>query len=109
MLKKGVLLLQDNASSHTCALTKETADRLGYEILQHPPYSPDLAPSDFYLFGKLKAHLRGDHFLDDEHLKSEVIAWLEDQNEDFYKEGILKSKHRWEKCVKLHGDYVEKC
>lgn len=108
LLRKGVLLQHDNASSHKCVAATSKAAELGFEILPHPAYSPDLAPSDFFLFGKLKAHLRGTHFKDDESLKTEVTSWLEDQDADFYKEGIFKLKHRWAKCVDLAGDYIEK-
>lgn len=108
ILRRGVLLLHDNAPAHTSAVATKRAGVLKYEILPHPPYSPDLAPSDFYLFGKLKDHLRGRHFHDDDTLKNVVTAWLESQETVFYNEGIQKLKYRWEKCINLQGDYVEK-
>jgi len=50
-IKKGkVILLHDNASSHTAKLVKETIEAFGWEILSHAAYSPDLVPSDYYLF-----------------------------------------------------------
>jgi [histone H3]-lysine36 N-dimethyltransferase SETMAR len=108
MLRRGVLLQDDNASPHKCELSKKTVADLGFESVPHPPYSPDLAPSDFYLFGKLKEQLRGTHFTDNDELKIAVTDFFEDQAEDFYKTGILSLKHRWQKCVTLRGDYVEK-
>ena len=57
-LTLGVLLLQDNAPA--VAMTAATV--CGFEILPHPPYSPDMAPSDFYLFPKLRSHLRGTQY-----------------------------------------------
>ena len=65
-----------------------------FEQLNHPPYSPDLAPSDYYLFRNLKSHLRGTRFQDDDELKAATEAWFEDQIEDFYFKGIdcLKEK-----------------
>jgi len=50
MLSKGVRLLHDNAPAHSAHETVAHAAALGYHILPHPPYSPDLAPSDFFLF-----------------------------------------------------------
>jgi hypothetical protein len=47
-----------------------------WEVLEHPPYSPDLAPSDFHLFGPLKHHLSAEHFPDDEAVEREVTAWF---------------------------------
>jgi hypothetical protein len=51
-----------------------------WEVLEHPPYSPDLASSDFHLFGPLKHHLSADHFPDDETVKREVAAWFRQQH-----------------------------
>lgn len=53
-LSKGILLLQDNAPAHTSQIGVNAASECGFEILPHPPYSPDLAPSDFFLFPNLK-------------------------------------------------------
>jgi len=50
----GVLLLHGNALAHTSAVATSAAAECGYELVPHPPYSPDLAPSDFYLFPLLK-------------------------------------------------------
>jgi len=53
-LRRGVLLLHDNAPAHTSAVATSAAAECGYELLLHPSYSPDLAPSDFCLFPLLK-------------------------------------------------------
>ncbi|UYV84793.1 hypothetical protein LAZ67_X003524 [Cordylochernes scorpioides] len=53
-LSKGVLFLHDNARPHTSCKTVSTIIKLGFEVLEHPAYSPDLAPSDYFLFGLLK-------------------------------------------------------
>ena len=58
-LTRCVLLLQDSAHAHTSQFAMTAATECGFEILPHPPYSPDMAPSDFYLFPILKSHLRG--------------------------------------------------
>jgi histone-lysine N-methyltransferase SETMAR len=57
-----VLLSHDNARPHMAAHTVDTLRDLKFEVLKHPPYSPDLAPSDFHLFGPMKEHLRGQKF-----------------------------------------------
>lgn len=60
-LRKGVLLLQprfSNAHSHTSRVAMDAVSDAGFELLQHPPYSPDLAPCGFYLFFRLKNHIR---------------------------------------------------
>ena len=68
MLKKQAPLLptmlfhHDNAPSHRASTTQETVDRRSIEVLGHPPYIPDLAPCDFFLFPTLKKILRGPQF-----------------------------------------------
>jgi histone-lysine N-methyltransferase SETMAR len=54
MLSKKVLLHHDDARPHTAAATAETVQQLVFELLQHPAYSPDLAPSNYHIFGPLK-------------------------------------------------------
>ena len=53
-LSKGVLLQQDNAGVHTCKVAMDAVERNGYELIPHPAYSLDLAPSDFFLYPKLE-------------------------------------------------------
>ena len=48
-----VILLHDNAPSHTAKLVKETIEAFGWEIFSHAAYSPDLAPSDYHLFASM--------------------------------------------------------
>ena len=58
-LSKGVLLKQDNARVHTCKVAMDAVERNGDELIPHPAYSPDLAPSNFFLFPNLKKDIRG--------------------------------------------------
>jgi len=57
MLTKGVVLLRDNGRPHTAARTNASIKLFNWEIFDHPPYSPDLAPSDYHLFTKMKVWL----------------------------------------------------
>ena len=61
-LTPSVLLLQDNVPAHTSQVAMTAATECGFEVLPHPPYSPDMTPSDFCLFLKLKSNLRGTQF-----------------------------------------------
>ena len=61
-----------------------------FKVLSHPPYSPDLAPSDFYLFPNLKTNLRDSSFGSNEGVIDVVDEYLGYQDEDFYFEGISK-------------------
>ncbi|GFR90823.1 histone-lysine N-methyltransferase SETMAR [Elysia marginata] len=58
-LRRGVVLQHDNATPHSANLTQQWLQRNGWEILPHPANIPDLALSDFHLFGPLKHHLGG--------------------------------------------------
>jgi len=75
-LTQGVLLLHDNARRHTAHLTISTIRQLNWEILEHPAYSPDLAPLDFHMFGPLKNALRCGRFAADDEVKEAVHDWL---------------------------------
>jgi hypothetical protein len=108
LFSKRELLLHDNARPHTAAHTMDTLRALKFEVLKHPPYSPDLVPSDFHLFGCMKEHLRGQKFADDNELMEAVQSWLKAMPKSFFLEGIHKLVDRWTKCVAKNGDYVEK-
>jgi histone-lysine N-methyltransferase SETMAR len=108
LLSRGVLLLHDNARPHTAAATLDTIRRLRFQILQHPPYSPDLAPSDYHVFGPMKDALRGRKFGNDDEIKEAVHSWLKGQPKTFFSDGIKKLVQRYEKCIQKEGGYVEK-
>jgi histone-lysine N-methyltransferase SETMAR len=78
-LARRVLLQHGNARPHTARATQERIRELQWELLEHPPYSPGLAPSDFHLFDALKNHLGGKRFVDDEGVETEVREWLRQQ------------------------------
>ena len=76
--------------------------------MDHPPYSPDLAPSDFLFFLHLKKILGGKRFDDDSDLKESVQKWLTSQAAAFYEEDIQKLVSSYDKCLNNGGEYVEK-
>lgn len=83
-LSKGVLFLQDNAPAHKSLIALQKINEMCFELIDHPPYSPDLAPSDYYLFPKLKKHLKGKRFSTNAEAICEVEEWFADQNKDFF-------------------------
>jgi hypothetical protein len=72
-------MLHDNARPHSAARAKETPQEMKCEALGHPPYSPDLAPSDFHLCGPFKQALRGRRFAGDDEEKEAVHDWSRTQ------------------------------
>jgi len=81
---------------------------LHYELLEHPPYSLDLAPSDFYLFPKLKLFLPGQRFSSNQEAIADVEGYFADLTKNHYRDGIMALENRWNKCISLKRHYVEK-
>ena len=92
--KTNVSLLHDNARTHTSNATCEAIENLNFTVIPHPPYSPNLAPSDFHLFSKLKDHLKGQQIGSIEEVKAAVLQWCRSQSADFYHDGIQKRVYR---------------
>ncbi len=79
-----------------------------FKQLIHPPYSPDLAPSDYYLFRHLKQAIRGKQFSSSAELKTTVNEWINQQTPEFFEKAFDMLPVLWEKCVLAEGGYVEK-
>jgi len=108
LIKKQWFLLQDNARPHIAAVTLAALTEIGGTALQNPPYSPDLAPCDFWVFPTLKAQLRGKMFSSDDEVKNATAAALKgkSQNNLFHVfESFIK---RCKKCIKCERRYFEK-
>jgi len=80
---KGVLFLHDNAPAHRALATQKKLAYLGFQCLYHPPYSPNLAPSDYHLFPGLKKQLQGRHFSSDAVIAA-AETWLDGQPSEFF-------------------------
>ena len=76
--------------------------------MNRPPYSPDLAPCDYFLFRHLKKHLRERRFSSDTDVQVDVTSWLEGQDSSFYLAGTSSLPAKWNKCIELNGGYIEK-
>jgi hypothetical protein len=70
---------------------------LKFTVVPHPPYSPDLAPSNFWLFPKLKETLKGQQFSSDAQLEAAVSKWISSQPETFFIVGMKKLDRTFEK------------
>ncbi|GFN90576.1 transposase [Plakobranchus ocellatus] len=88
LLRSGVVLQHNNTTPHTAKRTKEWLERYRWDIIPHPAHSPDLAPSDFHLFGPLKRHLGGNKFEDEDGLIGEVRDWFSKLDANFFTQGI---------------------
>jgi hypothetical protein len=76
MLISGVVLLHDNALPRTAARTRALLEHFDWELFDHPPYSPDLAPSDYHQFIYLNNWSESQRFNSNEELMEGVKTWL---------------------------------
>ncbi|PNF28869.1 hypothetical protein B7P43_G04409 [Cryptotermes secundus] len=104
---RNIIILHD-VCPHAARLTLEAIAKMGWEILPHPSYSPDQAPSDYHLFGFVKDQLHAQRFGTREALQKAVCHCLQMAGMEFYGRGIFKFPECWEKCVQRSGDYVKK-
>jgi len=103
----GVLFLHDNAPAHQALATQKKLVYLGLQCLDHPPYSPDLTLLDYHLFPGLKKQLKGRHFSSNTEVIASAETWLDRQPSEFFLSGLQKLEQWAEKCIELHGEYVE--
>jgi hypothetical protein len=100
------VLLHNNTRPHTAHAIVNLLERRGWEILEHPPYSPNRAPSDIHLFPNRNKHSRAKRFISHD-VKHEVQTWLRGQDPTFYRHGFEKWISRLDKCLK-RGYYKNK-
>jgi len=104
---EGVLFLHYNAPAHRALATQKKLAYLSFQCLDHPPYSLDLAPSDYHLFPELKKQLESRHFSSDAEVIAAMVTWLEGQPSEFFLSGLQKLQQRAKKCIELRGEYVK--
>ena len=100
-------LHHDNAPSHTALVLRDHFAKNSTNIVPQPPYSPDLAPCDFWLFSKLKRPLREHRFDSIEEIKAESKKELKAIPEIEFNKCFDDWKIRWHKCIASGGDYFE--
>jgi [histone H3]-lysine36 N-dimethyltransferase SETMAR len=105
--RKGPILLHDNARPHVGKVTQKKLSSLGIEVLPHPPYSPDLSPTDYHMFRHLDNFLCGKIFDDRKDIENAVHDFFNSQKPEFYRVGIEKLTERWQKCVNADGNYFD--
>lgn len=102
-----VIFQHDNARPHVAIPVQNYLGNINWEVLPHPPYSPDLAPSDYYLFRSMQHGLSEQHFHSYEEVKNWLDEWLASKNEKWYWDGIHQLTERWEKVVANDGQYFD--
>ena len=80
---------------------------LNFKLLLHPPYSPDLALSNYWLVADPKRMLQGKSFGSNEEVISETEVYFETKDKSFFKKGIELLEKHWNQCITLERDYVD--
>ena len=104
--RKGVVFHHDNARPHTSLMTRQKLKELGWEVLMHPPYSPDLAPSDYHLFRSMQNHLNGFTLNSKEACENELSRFSTSKPQKFYSDGIMVLPEKWQKVIDQNGTYL---
>ena len=107
LISAGVILHHDNAPAHKSYLVSSTVQNLRYELLRHPPYSLDLAPSNNFLLPILQDYLKGRYYDDRSSLRSSIHQCLNSMSEDDFTADIQKLPERWQKCISAKERYFE--
>ena len=107
MVVKIPISLNDNARNHTGAAVTDLLRRSQWEILEHPPYSPDTSPCDYDLFAKVKEPPRGTRYNTRDEL-IRVIGWsIRNINKDGRADGVRRLPNIWQKMINKRGEYIE--
>ena len=99
-------LIHDNARPHIAKLTEKKIDELGWELLPHPPYSPDLAPSNYHMFRSMQHSLAGKKFENHDEIRIWVSSFFKSKPAKFYEEGIHSLRQRWRRVIDDEGEYL---
>ena len=104
---KSWLLHHDNAPAHNASSIRQFLAENNIAVLEQPPYSPNLAPCDFFLFPKLKRVIRGTRFQDSKAITTAVTKELGAIPMESFQKCIEAWRQRLEKCIRAQGDYFE--
>ncbi|GFX61640.1 histone-lysine N-methyltransferase SETMAR [Trichonephila clavipes] len=104
--RKGVILKNDNARPHCARKTLERINGLGWEVLPHPPYSPDIAPTEFHLFRSMQHFLTNKNIQNLDDLKNAIFRYFSEKPINFFRSSVGNLHTRWQKVVANVGDYI---
>ncbi|GFX97709.1 mariner Mos1 transposase [Trichonephila clavipes] len=104
--RKGVVFHQDNAIPHTSLVTHQKLLQLECDTMTDPPYSSDLAPSDYYLLRSLQNSLDGKTFTSNEEVKNHLDQFFASKDQKFYERGIMLLPERWQKVLDQNSQYI---
>ncbi|KAG5318287.1 MOS1T transposase, partial [Pseudoatta argentina] len=98
---------QTTLRPHVAKPVKTYLETLKWEVLPHPLYSPDIAPSDFHLFRSMAHGLADRRFHSYEEAQKWIDSWIASKDMSFFRRGIHVLPERWEKVVSSDGQYFK--
>ena len=101
------ILHHDSAPAYNALSVKRYLVKNNIPVMEHPPYSPDLAPCDFFLFPKIKSALKGTRFESVDAVKAKATQLLNSLTQDDLQHCFQKWKICMEQCGDRGGDYIE--
>ena len=102
-----MILQHDNAWPHCAKLVETYLETLKWKVLPHPPYSPDIPPSDYYLFRSTAHGLSDQQFRSYEDIEKWLDSWIASKDKHFYCNGIRAIPEKCEKVVANDRQYFE--
>jgi len=104
---QNLIIHHDNAPTHRSFKVSQFLAKNNMTVILHPPYSPDLAPCDFFLFPKLKLRMKGRRFDTIEEIQEKLQLVLDTiPKRDF--QGCFQAwQKRWDRCIRAKGEYFE--
>jgi transposase len=100
-------LHHDNAPAHSAFRVKEFLAKKNITAVEHPPYLPDLAPIDFFLFPQIKKPIKGEHIDNIDKIKSNMAISLNGILKNYFQACIQSWKTCMQWCIHVEGDYFE--
>lgn len=100
-------LHHDNAPAHSSLLVREFLSNTNTVVVPQAPYSPDMAPCDYFLFPEMKKTLKGRRFDSIDAIKEESLKKLKDIPKSAFERCFENWKKRWQKCIIVQGEYFE--
>lgn len=105
--KQKMIIHYDNAPAHNSKIVSNYILDSLFTRMPHPPYSPDLAPCDFGVFGTVKESFEGQEFETEDELLSAIVRFLNSKSQEFWFSLFENWKKRLRRCIDKKGDYID--
>jgi len=104
--RRGIVFHHDNARPHTSLMTRQKLRELDWEVLMHPPYSLDIAPSDYHLFRSLQNSLNGVKLASKEACENHLKQFFDQKPQKFCRDGIMVLPQKWQNIIENNRIYL---